>query len=782
MILYVSTRVAIIRTSFSRRASAEKTSYEPRSASVPPVALKSALCNTHTRSSPGDDDGTPKQKKSAHFPADLAEIDAALRRTATDTLIDFGPPTDCDAERVDLPIITTEQPLPRTWSGVSDNPWLHESFQYDNDHDENAYQREAIDKFYGSMDRRKSLEDDSEADEARSSYETAACSAEHEEEGDDASNREDPDEDSRGSARTISDDEEAHNGSDGDENEHEGPFEFYRDQRLPKPIAERIVASNAVNDEAESPSSKSDMEGEDVVCTAWSTRSFGETCEMPPICEASDDAPTCDETEYIPCGSQPMVEPGPVRRASYTEAEKPKRGRRMTKTDDHRRYSSLTELCRMKSRIRSPSYVAPKASPARPAVTAISVHPSDSPRLTTVHEHPVEPQRTAQTVQSDLGLYQMLWEEPPPSRKSSVATTYTDPDSGVEFILFDENDPGATTPMIDHVKTKLTAWNWSREVMDDPSEDRLGWRPLPLLDVNRRRGTSSDQTLSGDKPPNPPNTARHSAPSSAKPSQPQSPIVEAADENESDDSPAPIELNVSGLLNTGRSQAQSAYSCVAAGDYLSVTPRRNSLPASPSIPRKLSNLGQEELHFESHRDSVEIVRGHIRRQEAETDHLKPNSLLVTSKDSFLLSKSKLERKLPSASRSPVRHSRGSSPANAPIRWNRSGGLSPILDASPPNQHTSGWQIMQAGKRRDRSRASPRPRPTSDMPDQKDGGCDHAEHIEDIGAVKPSVDITCPIPEDLPHPEQPEGCPICAEDRPRSFATRISRWRKRRSRT
>ncbi|EME76957.1 uncharacterized protein MYCFIDRAFT_85358 [Pseudocercospora fijiensis CIRAD86] len=324
------------------------------------------------------------------------------------------------------------------------------------------------------MDRRPSLADDSEDYEDETLLQSAASGANFGEEHDDASNSDDRSEDSRGSARTISDDEEACKGSDRDENDDDGHFEDRRHQRRSGSTAERYVTSDIARDEAESPSSKSDMEGEDVVCTPRSTKSFGETYEMPPIREAPDDIPTCDETEYIPCGSQPMVEPGPIRRASYTEAEKPKRGRRMTKTDDHRRYSSLTELCRMKSRIRSPSYVAPKASPARPAVTAISVHPSDSPRLTTVHEHPATPQRTAQTVQSDLGLYQMLWEEPPPSRKSSVAPTYKDPDSGVEFILFDENDPGATTPMIDHVKTKLTAWNWSREVMDESSEDRLG--------------------------------------------------------------------------------------------------------------------------------------------------------------------------------------------------------------------------------------------------------------------------------------------------------------------
>ncbi|KAF7195442.1 hypothetical protein HII31_03334 [Pseudocercospora fuligena] len=373
-----------------------------------------------------------------------------------------------------MPIITTEQPLPRTWSGVSDNPWPHESFQYDNGHDEHAHQREAIDKFYSSMDRRPSLTGDSEDDEDEALLQSAASRANIVEEQDDASNCEDWDEDFKGSARTISDDEEAHNSSDKDEEGNDVYLEEPGPQRLPEFIAERHITSDVAEDEAESPSSKSDMDGEDVVCTTRSTTSSGETWETPPICKAPDDAPTCDETEYIPCGSQPMVEPGPIRRASCTEAEKPKRGRRMTKTDDHRRYSSLTELCRMKSRIRSPSYAAPKASPARPAVTAISVHSTDSSRLTTVQEHPAKPQRTAQTVHSDLGLYQMVWEEPPLSRNSSVATTYTDPDSGVEFILYDENDPGATTPMIDHVKTKLTAWNWSREVMENSSEDRLG--------------------------------------------------------------------------------------------------------------------------------------------------------------------------------------------------------------------------------------------------------------------------------------------------------------------
>lgn len=175
-------------------------------------------------------------------------------------------------------------------------------------------------------------------------------------------------------------------------------------------------------------------------------------------------------------------------------------------------------------------------------------------------------------------------------------------------------------------------------------------------------------------------------------------------------SPA-IELNVRSLLLTGSSRPQTAQPVQAnttIDDYLSVRRRGKDVPASPTIPRQLSNLGREELHFESHRDSVEIVRGHIRRQEAESDHLKPNSLLAVSRDSIVLSKNKLERKTPSRQRSPSRRSRSSSPHARPstkIRWNRSGGLSPILDASPPNQSDYGWRTMKQGKRSKATAAS-----------------------------------------------------------------------------
>lgn len=311
---------------------------------------------------------------------------------------------------------------------VSPSPeprWCRESLQEEGDQDENAHQREAIRKFYGSVDRRSSLDDASEGETADHLSDNS-----HE----------------------LSDDEEAHNGSDrdgdGDEEDRQ------RDQ------------------DTDSPQSKSDMEGEDVVvCARDDTESPEETCELPPICEAPECVPCRDETEYVPCGSKPMVEREPVRRASYTEAEKPKRGRRMTKTQDHRRYSSLTELCRLKSRLKTPNspFVAPKASLARPAVTAVTVHSSDSPRLATVLEHPEDRYRTAQTIQSDLGICQMLWEELLPSRTSSTSTMFTD-----ENVLAGPSGATDTAPMMEQVKTKLTAWKWSREFMEDSSDDKGG--------------------------------------------------------------------------------------------------------------------------------------------------------------------------------------------------------------------------------------------------------------------------------------------------------------------
>jgi len=138
--------------------------------------------------------------------------------------------------------------------------------------------------------------------------------------------------------------------------------------------------------------------------------------------------------------------------------------------------------------------------------------------------------------------------------------------------------------------------------------------------------------------------------------------------------------------------------------------------ANPSFSRHFSNLTpEEEDRFKTHRDSVNI---HHRRlnEEKMTTHLQ------ATRDSFLITKS-----------------------------NRFGGLSPILDASPPSSEATTTTTTT-------TKQSVKPVPVSSASKEV--------------PVKVTVLEGEESEEDEPdsaHPDEHVGCAICAVERPRWFA-------------
>ncbi|KAK4619311.1 hypothetical protein CLAFUW4_11672 [Fulvia fulva] len=337
-------------------------------------------------------------------------------------------------------------------------------------------------------------------------------------------------------------------------------------------------------------------------------------------------------------------------------------------TDGIRRSNSMTAFCRIRGHLKAPAFVQ-KAPPASPALTACTVHVFEPPRLDTVYEDATNlltshvPRQTAQTIQSDYGMYQILWEEP--SMYWAESPEQESPHAG------EENRHAPPSPRMERVKIKLAAWRKrSLAHLNDDHERQHRW--LPLLDTNerRRRGRSSDpEPGSGDDGPvAPPNTARDSLLSSAKPSLPHSPANETADDDSSEGSP--LLLDVNGILGRPHT-AQPTRSSTPRNDFHAL-PRRSSLPPSPSIPRQLSELATGDLRFRSHRDSVEITHGHLMRHQIEGGHM--NQHLMNSQDSFVLTKSKLKTRDAAHRESYL----GPSVYRVSV-----GGLSPILDSSPP---------------------------------------------------------------------------------------------------
>ncbi|KJX94478.1 hypothetical protein TI39_contig4189g00014 [Zymoseptoria brevis] len=140
-----------------------------------------------------------------------------------------------------------------------------------------------------------------------------------------------------------------------------------------------------------------------------------------------------------------------------------------------RRTPTMTEFCRLKGRVRSPVLIAVKGNPASPAVTACTVRPATSATLKPWHEQPDEPSNqglvpqtdsktTAQTIQSDLGTCQMLWEEVTlPQTGSKTLAQASSPRASsamlISSLLKSDISSEADNCPIENLKTKLRAWS-----------------------------------------------------------------------------------------------------------------------------------------------------------------------------------------------------------------------------------------------------------------------------------------------------------------------------------
>lgn len=267
-----------------------------------------------------------------------------------------------------------------------------------------------------------------------------------------------------------------------------------------------------------------------------------------------------------------------------------------------------------------------------------------------------------------------------------------------DFSTRDTQDNSTPTlNAMESVTHRLRAWSGERELQHPSSDDRPRWLPLESL-ARKSRHQSSDRSPSTEHPQCPPNTARQSGQSSAKPSEPQTPI----EEDEEDDSS--LDLNVE---------------CPV------VLQRCSSMPAVPTCPspRRLSNLAAEDLRFASHRDSMEFTQGYFRRQEQEG---KLNQALMnTHKDSFLLTKHKLEAKRPR------------SDELVPSSWNRLCELREGMDVA----------ALEA----------------LDDPTMCNGESARVE-----------IDTEDEVKEET-RPDEHKDCPICNEHRPRWFEAKHRKW-------
>ncbi|KAI7717433.1 hypothetical protein KC353_g4581, partial [Hortaea werneckii] len=177
--------------------------------------------------------------------------------------------------------------------------------------------------------------------------------------------------------------------------------------------------------------------------------------------------------------------------------------------------------------------------------------------------------------------------------------------------------------------------------------------------------------------------------------------------------------------------------------------------ANPSFSRHFSNLTQEEEdRFRTHRDSVDIHHRRLNNEE------KMNTHLQATRDSFLITKSKYDARPrshnPYLSLQQQHQHPFSSSTSTHIQYSRFGGLSPILDASPPSDEATTKQSAKAVPISSASKT-----PSGEVPVKVTvlEGEESSEEDE---------------PVDSAHPDEHVGCAICAVERPRWFEARHRR--------
>lgn len=396
--------------------------------------------------------------------------------------------------------------------------------------------------------------------------------------------------------------------------------------------------------------------------------------------------PVIEETEVLSNAPAARQAPLPLVTLNARRLSDPHlRGRKGSPVmGTRRRASSMTDFQRLHRLNLYPL----KASPAECAVTACTVRAAEQPKINTVYQHPAARYRqdsyderatqTIQTVCSGSSTYQMLWEEPSRSSSDSDMTLFEEANApGVQESEVEQPDNSllahvSRTPSpMRKARTKLAAWSWAKEQEQDDDSDARS-TPLAAMDES----VLSSPRFEIEEPPAPPNTGKTSSASSVRHSGPHSPyeeddasevellndiIVGGERDPDDNDTDSPVELRFRSTLSRVKSMPAST-------DYLNVPGSSRSPPTSPSgarYARQLSNLAAEEEHFKGHRDSVDLY--HRREREEEL-----NKQLMTTRDSFVLAKTKYDTKHPKFG--------GGGQA---IQYSRFGGLSPIMDASPP---------------------------------------------------------------------------------------------------
>lgn len=275
--------------------------------------------------------------------------------------------------------------------------------------------------------------------------------------------------------------------------------------------------------------------------------------------------------------------------------------------------------------------------------------------------------------QPSRGAFKAMWEDPPDhaSEPGSAASTPSGAAGG---------------KCLDKVRKKLVAWSIAREQDEEEVFGASAHHSRRAHHESDDTNPSSDITLADDEPHTPPNTRKPSGTMSQSPSSCHFFLGAARSESPS---PGRSPDRVTPLMQTppGNQQEYDDFPIGA----------KDKAPPDP-VPQRVSNLSrqfstfrEEKEYLKSHRDSVDLAH---ERLEAEK-HDKTNPLLVSTRDSMIISKQRLER-----------HPRSHASSEPHCLYFKASGLSPILDASPPDPRPQFPAIIRHHKKHAARRTCP----------------------------------------------------------------------------
>ncbi|KAJ9662560.1 hypothetical protein H2201_006048 [Coniosporium apollinis] len=285
---------------------------------------------------------------------------------------------------------------------------------------------------------------------------------------------------------------------------------------------------------------------------------------------------------------------------------------------------------------------------------------------------------TVQIVESRNGVFEVVWDDsdpdesdedqPEPSRSQFFQ------ESESEYTRTDEST-GPSLAGLHRVNSKLANWSWNDD--SDDGRNRVGrcrFKPEVQVFTGELSPDSEVAHLDLHAPPSSKLPSEHPSREGSRLPAPRRPdLAIPAIEDETGHS----EFTITSLeeIDEDHETGQTSLATVP-GPYVdnksgqvAANSRRRQLS---NLVRRLSNLPEKDEHFKSHRDSLVLSRKQF-YHEVSSKHL----------DSIAVAKERLKRKLHRAPTAPK------TIRVKPTQQVRFGGLSPIMDASPPTASAAG---------------------------------------------------------------------------------------------